>query len=47
MFLEFVSKKVNISLEITSVCSTLYLCNKIIPYSVILLSMERFPLNKL
>ena len=26
--------------EITSVCSTLHLCNKIIPYSIILLSME-------
>ena len=26
------SKKVNNNLEITSVCSTLYLCNKMIPY---------------
>ena len=32
-------------LEITSVCSTLYLCNKIIPYSIILLSMEWFSLK--
>ena len=40
-------QKVNINLEITSVCSTLDLCNNIIPYSIILLSMEWFPLNKL
>ena len=35
------------SLEITAVCCTLYLCNKIIPYSIILLFMEWFALNKL
>ena len=34
-------------LEITSVYSTLYLCNKIIPCSIILLPMEWFRLNKL
>ena len=43
MFLKFVSKNVNKNLEISSVCSTLYLCNKIILYSIILLSMKRFP----
>ena len=32
----------NNNLEITSVCSTLYLCDKNIPYSVILFSMECF-----
>ena len=31
--------KVNNNVEITSVCSTLSICNKIIPYSIILLSM--------
>ena len=35
------SKKVNKDLEITSVCCTLYLCTKIISYSIFLLSIER------
>ena len=35
------------NLEISSVCSILYLCNKIIPYSIILLFMEWFISNKL
>ena len=39
-FLKFVSKKVNNTLEINSVRSALNLYNKIIPYSIILLSME-------
>ena len=47
MFLQIVGNKLNNNQEIASVWSTLYLCNKIIPYSIILLSMEWFPLNKL
>ena len=35
------SKKVNKDLEITSVCCTLYLCTKIISYSIFLLSIKR------
>ena len=40
-------KREDNNLEITSVCSNLYLCNKIIPYSIILLFIEWFTLNKL
>ena len=47
-FLWFVSKKVNNNLEITFVCSALYLMKlSHIPYSIILVSMEWFSLNKL
>ena len=46
-FLQFVSKKINNHLDITSVFSIFYLWFiKIIPYSTILLSMEWFPLNQ-
>ena len=38
-------KKVNNNLKITSTCSTLYLCSKIIPNPIILFSMEGFPLG--
>ena len=37
----------NNKLEITSVCSTLSLCNEITSYSIIFLTMEWFPLNEL
>ena len=40
-------KREDNDLEITSVCTNLYLCNEIIPHSIILLFMEWFNLNKL